>query len=138
MSGDSPVVVRITHRYAASAERVFDAWLDPALIGRFMFGPHLRDERIVRLTVEPRVGGEFSFVVERQGQEFDHLGIYREIDRPRRLVFTWGIRAHLPETSLVTIEIEPLMLEAARQFIQFMQGPQGREIMSRYGFTIPE
>lgn len=108
MSGDSPVVVRVTHRYAAPAERVFDAWLDPAMIGRFLFGPHLRDERIVRLGLEPKVGGEFSFVVERQGREIDHLGTYREIDRPRRLVFTWGIRENLPETSLVTLEIEPL------------------------------
>jgi uncharacterized protein YndB with AHSA1/START domain len=108
MSPDSPVVVRVTHRYAASAERVFDAWLDPAMIGRFMFGPRLRDERIVRLGLVPKVGGEFSFVVERQGHEVDHLGTYQAIDRPRRLVFTWGIRENLPETSLVTLEIEPL------------------------------
>lgn len=28
--------------------------------------------------------------------------------------------------------------EAARQFLAFMQGPKGREIMTRYGFTLPE
>jgi uncharacterized protein YndB with AHSA1/START domain len=108
MADVSLISVQVTHRYAASAERVFDAWLDPAMIGRFMFGPHLRDERIVRLQVEPKVGGEFSFVVERQGHEIDHLGTYLEIERPRRLAFTWGIREHLPEAARVTIEISPV------------------------------
>jgi uncharacterized protein YndB with AHSA1/START domain len=108
MTEPSPVTVCVKHRYSAAAERVFDAWLDPAMIGRFMFGPHLRDERIVRLGLEPTVGGEFSFVVERQGHEIDHLGTYQVIERPRRLVFTWGIREHLPDVSLVVIEIEPL------------------------------
>ena len=28
--------------------------------------------------------------------------------------------------------------DAARQFVSFMQGAKGREIMTRYGFTIPE
>ena len=28
--------------------------------------------------------------------------------------------------------------EAAGQFLAFMQGPKGREIMTRYGFTLPE
>ena len=108
MSGEPTVNVRVTHRYAATAERVFDAWLDPTLIGQWMFGPKLRDETVVRMALDPRVGGSFSFVVLRGGQEIDHVGEYLEIERPRRLVFTWGIRAHLPETSRVVIDITPL------------------------------
>jgi uncharacterized protein YndB with AHSA1/START domain len=74
---------------------------------RWMFGPVIRDEEIVRLTVDPRVGGKFSFVVRRQGAEIDHVGEYLEIDRPTRLVFTWGTADNLPETTRVTIEIAP-------------------------------
>jgi uncharacterized protein YndB with AHSA1/START domain len=99
--------IRVERTINASAERVFDAWLDPVWIGRFMFGPHLRDEQIVSLTNEPRVGGTFHYRVERQGAEIDHTGTYREIERPRRLVFTWGVDAEQGDQSLVTIEITP-------------------------------
>jgi len=97
--------VRVTHRYSAAPERVFDAWLSPELLGRWMFGPAVRDEQIVHLELEPRVGGRFSFLVRRQEHEIDHVGEYLEIDRPRRLVFTWGIVGS--DSSHVAIDIIP-------------------------------
>ena len=100
-----PLEVRVTRRFESPAERVFDAWLDPAMLGRFMFGPQLRDEEIVRLTIDARVGGRFSFVVRRQGQEIDHVGRYLELDRPKRLAFTWAVAPNPEEGSRVTIAI---------------------------------
>src|SRR5207244_4104921 len=82
MSTRQDVTVRVTHRYNASPERVFDAWLDPTLIDGWMFGPSQRDEEVVRISVDPRVGGSFSFLVRRQGEEIDHVGEYIELDRP--------------------------------------------------------
>ena len=102
-----PVTVRVSRRYSAPPEQVFDAWLDPAMIGRWMFGPALRDEEILRISVDARVGGAFSFLVRRDGQELDHVGKYLEIDRPRRLVFTWGVNQDSGDSSRVTVEIEP-------------------------------
>ena len=103
-----PVKAVVSHRFAVPAERVFDAWLDPVWLGRWMFGPNVRDEQIVRLGTEPRVGGKFSFVVNRQGVEVDHVGEYLEVDRPRLLVFTWATRNSLPDTSRVIVEILPI------------------------------
>ena len=105
---DQPVKAIVTKSFAVRAERVFDAWLDPASLGRWMFGTNVRDERVVRLGLEPRVGGKFSFVVNRGGTDVDHVGEYLEIDRPRRLAFTWGTRDKPSETSRVVIEITPL------------------------------
>ena len=104
---NQPVKAVVSHRFGVSAEHVFDAWLDPVRIGRWMFGPAVRDERIVRLAVEPRVGGKFSFIVNRQNVEIDHVGAYLELDRPRLLVFTWATRDSLPNTSRVIVEILP-------------------------------
>jgi uncharacterized protein YndB with AHSA1/START domain len=90
----------------ASAERLFDAWIEPAMVGTWMFGPNVREEEIVSLDADPRLGGRFSFVVRREGKLFDHAGQYLEVDRPRRLSFTWGVRP-LDAESRVHVEIVP-------------------------------
>ena len=110
MSNKPPSTVRITRRYVAAPDKVFDAWLVSDTIGSWMFGPAVRDEEVVRIVNEPHVGGSFSFVVRRQGEEVDHVGTYVEIDRPRRLVFTWTTKQGQPETSRVTVAIAPLEL----------------------------
>lgn len=103
----APPSARVTRRFNATPERVFDAWLDPSKINGFLFGPNLRDEEVVSIIVDPRVGGRFSFLVRRQGQEIDHIGEYLEIDRPHRLAFTWGT-AQDGSSSRVSIEVVPL------------------------------
>jgi uncharacterized protein YndB with AHSA1/START domain len=108
MSTLPPVKVVVTRPFAASAEQVFDAWLNPAMIGRFLFGPALREEEVLHLQTDAQVGGRFSFLVRRQGKEIDHVGLYREINRPSRLVFTWGVAGESTDESVVTIEISPL------------------------------
>lgn len=108
MNVQQNVNVRVTQRFSASPERVFDAWLDPELLGRWMFGPSVRDEEVVRLNVDARLNGRFSFVVRRQGQELNHVGQYLEIDRPRRLAFTWGVDQDAGDSSRVVIDIVPL------------------------------
>jgi uncharacterized protein YndB with AHSA1/START domain len=120
----TPVTASISKRFAASAERVFDAWLDPEWLGRWMFGPAVRDEKIVRLTTDPRVGGEFSFVVDRAGTIVDHVGSYLAIERPRRLVFTWATRDTLPATSKVTVLIEPLSDDACQLTLHHEMAPE--------------
>jgi uncharacterized protein YndB with AHSA1/START domain len=105
---DEPIEVRVTRRFDFPAERVFDAWLDPKLLTRFMVGPEVRDEELLQVRVDARVGGRFSFLVRRQGQEVDHVGKYLELDRPRRLVFTWAVPPNPEEGTRVTIEIRPL------------------------------
>ena len=106
MNAKPPVRAIVTHTFAASAERVFDAWLDPAMIRIWMFGPPLRDEEVLRVTTDPKVGGTFSFLVRRQGTDVDHVGTYFEIDRPRRLVFSWGM-VQDAASSRVIVEVSP-------------------------------
>lgn len=104
MISKPPVLVEVKHSFSVTPECVFDAWLDPAKIGAWMFGPPLRDEEVVRISVDAKIGGAFSFLVCRQGMEIDHIGTYLEMDRPRRLVFTWGT-AQDGASSRVVIDI---------------------------------
>lgn len=103
----SPVVeVRVTRFFNASPERVFDAWLVPRTLGMWMFGPRVRDENVVRLDVDPRVGGRFSLKVERGGEVVDHVGQYLQMDRPGRLAFTWAVKGQSDDApSRVLIDI---------------------------------
>ena len=108
MTSPTPVTVRVSRRFLAPADKVFDAWLDPVLLGQWMFGPRLRDEQVLHLNVDPRVGGAFSFLVRRPGGEVEHIGTYREIDRPEWLAFTWGVAGESTDESVVAIDIKPL------------------------------
>ncbi len=87
-------------------QRVYDAILDPDMIARFMFGPLLREEVILHVGNDPRVGGAFSYKVQRGDDVIDHVGEFRELDPPRRIVFTWGIAGQSDdEPSVVMIDI---------------------------------
>ena len=83
------VVVRRT--IAASAEDLFDAWLDPAGAGA-VDAPGTIQSTVAR--VEPRVGGSYEITMQAASGPILHKGVYRVIDRPRRLVFTWITRIH--------------------------------------------
>jgi uncharacterized protein YndB with AHSA1/START domain len=103
--GEHPKAIAV-QRFNVPPQRVYDAILDPSMIARFMFGPLLREEEILHIQNEPKVGGEFSYKVRRGVDEIDHVGRFLELTPPERIVFTWAIA---PETdgSVVFIDIAP-------------------------------
>ncbi len=103
---DDPVLVRVTRRFGASAERVFDAFLDPDQARRFLFATPTG--HVVRAEVDARVGGRYVFTDRRDGVDVEHVGEYLEMDRPRRLVFTFSVDRHAPDADRVCIDIVPL------------------------------
>jgi len=97
--------LRITRHFDATPERVFDAWLDPATAGRWLFSA--ANGEMVNVTLDARVGGHFCFRDRRDGEDVDHVGEYLEIDRPRRLVFTFGVPKYAEAMTRVSIDIVP-------------------------------
>jgi uncharacterized protein YndB with AHSA1/START domain len=66
----------------ATPERVFDAWVNPETLARW-WGP----EGFTDLSE----GGRWRTVMlSPEGQRHIVSGVYRKIDRPARLVFTWA------------------------------------------------
>jgi len=103
MAAEKPIVVCITRRFEVSAERVFDAWLDPEKARKFLFATP--KGQMVSAEIDPRVGGSFNITERRGGQDAEHTGEYLEIDRPRRLVFTMHTEKGSPDRSVVSIDI---------------------------------
>jgi uncharacterized protein YndB with AHSA1/START domain len=86
----APPQIVLTRHYAATPERMFDAWLTPHTLGMWMFG-QVADERVLGLDIDPRVGGRFSLRVERGGRVIHHVGRFLRLVRPELLEFTWGM-----------------------------------------------
>ena len=105
MSKESGKKVVVTHRFTASAERVFDAWLDPQRAKLFFFATDTGE--VVRAEIDARVGGKFVLVDRRDGEDVAHEGEYVEIDRPRRLAFDFSVPKYTSDKTRVTIEIAP-------------------------------
>jgi len=93
--------ITVRREIEATAEEIFNAWLDPASLATWM-----RPSGIERSTakVDPREGGSFEIVMHHAGGSILHTGVYRVIERPSRLVFTWISPATKHAESLVTVE----------------------------------
>jgi len=85
-SDDSATTLVVRKVIPVPRQKVFDAWLDPASIARWM-----RPGDVVHSTaeVDARVGGKFRIVMSHGKGDGDHWGEYLLIDRPSLLKFTW-------------------------------------------------
>lgn len=100
--GPAPTIVHLVRTLPAPPERVYEAWLDPALLARWM-----SPVGHAVATVDARVGGRFRVLMVGEGREIEHDGRFEDLVPGRRLVFTWRSR-YTGIDSLVTVDLRPL------------------------------
>jgi uncharacterized protein YndB with AHSA1/START domain len=94
-----PVVVTVERRIAAPPEVVFDAWLDPDSVGRWLFATP--GGAMERVEIDARIGGGFRIEERRGADVAQHFGDYVALDGPRRLAFDFWTNFSAERTRVI-------------------------------------
>lgn len=95
------LIVNITKTVHAPIEQVFDAWLNPELLTRFILpAPGMPKPEVEN---DPREGGRFTIIMHVGDDRIPHTGSYLELDRPHRLRFSWE-SPYSTDDSTVTLD----------------------------------
>jgi uncharacterized protein YndB with AHSA1/START domain len=102
-AGAPEQVVTVRRTFDADRKTVFEAWTDPDAIADWFGGA---TAEILSAVVDLRVGGAWQLTARDRGLMGTVRGIYREVEPPARLVYTWSWDPPAgPGTeSLVTVE----------------------------------
>jgi uncharacterized protein YndB with AHSA1/START domain len=98
-------VLQIRRRVKAGAEEIFDLWTRPDLMVRWM--SPFPGAVNCKASCDLRPGGAFSLVMSSEETSREVSGTYVQIDRPRKLVFTWIGPLTNNVNTLVTVELTP-------------------------------
>jgi uncharacterized protein YndB with AHSA1/START domain len=96
--------LKLTRHIPALPERVYQAWLDPAVMVRFFHGHP--DHSVTSADTDPRLGGSYRVVMNDGTKDIPHWGEYRRLDRPTCIEFTWN-SPHATPDSIVTLTFTP-------------------------------
>jgi uncharacterized protein YndB with AHSA1/START domain len=90
----------------APPDVVYDAWLDAEGMLDWMCP---RPSRPTKIELEPRVDGRICLDIDSRGFLLQITGTYLELDRPRRISFTWRptVWQESDGESVVTVTFEP-------------------------------
>ncbi|MDX1521417.1 MAG: SRPBCC domain-containing protein [Anaerolineae bacterium] len=96
--------LRVSRVFAAPRSKVFRAWTEPDILRRW-WGPKGATTPVIEMDLQ--VGGRYRFGMKYPDRDIFYVkGVYREVQVPEKLVFTW--RWESPDMdfgdSLVTIE----------------------------------
>jgi uncharacterized protein YndB with AHSA1/START domain len=100
----SATTIRIVRVLSASAEEIFDAWIDPESLAIWMCPGSVQRSLAA---VDPRVGGRFRIVMRGPDCDHEHTGEYLVLERPHRLVLTWISEGTQGRRSTVSVEMRP-------------------------------
>lgn len=95
----------LTRHFDAPPARVFDAWMNH---DEFQAWIGVEGARCTVPLFEARVGGRYAIDLQLSNGDITPVaGEFREIEAPRRIVFTWGWNGDPKRQSLITVTFAP-------------------------------
>lgn len=107
MIADTKTALRLSRVVRVDPQAAFDAWTQPEQIRRWACP---EGHTVAESQVDLRVGGAYLLEIRSDdGATHTAYGVYREVDRPGRLVYTWDWKEddHQVGETVVTVEFRP-------------------------------
>ena len=92
--------ITVNRTIPASAEKIYDVWIDPKSPG----GPWHGAERVI---FNPVVDGLYYLAIKHEGRIWPHYGRFTKMERPRLVEFTWMSEGTKGAESVVTVTLQP-------------------------------
>ena len=92
--------LKIVREFSASPETVFDVFTKPEAMRVWWTDQTTFD-------IDLRVGGHWTIVRKEKDMTYTAIGKYLEVERPRRLRYTYEMPQFSPNADVITIDIEP-------------------------------
>jgi uncharacterized protein YndB with AHSA1/START domain len=128
-------VLTLSRVIAASPEKLFDAWTKPDIILKW-WGPE--GATVTDHSLDVRIGGAWKTAFLNAGNRFVCSGIYKLIERPRRLALTWawqqpdGERGH---ETVVEVSFEKIERGTRMTIVQKTFADAGQTALHNQGWT---
>ena len=119
MTVETANTVRITRLIRADRQRVWDAWTRPEHMRKWSCPA---PGGVQDVAADLRVGGGYTLTMQVDGTVYTAFGTYREIDEPRRLVYTWDWREEEHATGETVVTVEFVEEEGATRVVLVHEG----------------
>jgi len=102
----SAIELKMTLQFKATPEQVFDAWITPEIAKKWYMST-VESNQVFE--TDPVVGGTYTIVRKHEGIEIKAIGKYLEVDRPKKLVYTFQIpqMQTTDDEDTLTVEFAP-------------------------------
>jgi uncharacterized protein YndB with AHSA1/START domain len=115
MTKTSITTLNMKRKFDVPAEKLFEAWTNVELLKKWMFTME-HTNKVAKS--DPRVGGTWEIVDHRNGKDYRAIGVYKVVEPPKKLVFTFKMPQFSDLEDDITVEIQPLESGCEMIFIQ--------------------
>lgn len=104
MAKTKDISLSLVRTIKAPPEKVFTAWTEPKTLKKWM--SPTKEMEVAVAETDLRVGGSYRIVMrEPDGKEHRVGGIYKVIEKFKKIAFTWGWDGSPDAATLVTVEL---------------------------------
>ena len=104
MAKTKEISLSIVRTIRAPPEKVFAAWTEPKTLKKWM--SPTKEMEVAVAETDLRVGGSYRIVMrDPDGKEHRVSGIYKVIEKFKKIAFTWGWDGSPDAATLVTVEL---------------------------------